>query len=847
MTARVTRALNRIRLRAASCPDTEYEQAAIRLVIGAVLFVYFEHIGVLEERGPSIAMATFLCIAVGIMATIVVWPVKSVARRVFTILVDVGFTSYAVNQGGDLGAPVYVVYLWVTFGNGLRFGVNYLFLAASTSVVSFIFVLSTSPYWQERLGLGIGLTIGLLILPLYVAALIRRLRIAMQKAEDANKAKSTFLATMSHEMRTPLNGVIGLSDLLVDSPLKREQRDFVKTIHTSAHTLLALIDDVLDLAKIEEGKLQTEQEDFDLYVFLANTVQMMQPQADAKGLYLNLYVAPDVPFLVAGDVNHLRQVLINLLGNAIKFTGSGGVDVRVCRLPAEGEGHTLRFEIADTGVGIPADKCDAIFESFQQADETVARRFGGTGLGTSISKQLVELMEGTIGLDSVPGKGSTFWFTLPCTLVTTEKPSGLPLAGKRCLLIRDSMHSDSPVFDFLRGWGCSVELAHSVPEGIAKIARAEMTGRGLEFAVLELTGSYERVGPCIQTLTSTSRGQELPIVVVAPNLDEVGTQRLRRSQHVPPVTDVSNRSFLYNAIHLAQAQCAEYANVPRLIGRSEHAELHKGLRILVAEDNVTNQMVITKILERGGHVPTVVQDGHAALETLGEQSFDLAIVDIRMPGISGLEVMKLHRFTEPDGELPFIVLTADATTEAAETCIDEGANAFLTKPVHATKLLEVVDRVVAGETKAPASRGSASPLSSQSPLAPGQTVIDTGRLDELRSLSNQPEFLHSIVETFKKDAGELVVEIHQAVAVAGYQQFRESLHALKGTASNAGAQALYEKCLELETLDVFTFNNHAGSVDSRLSAVLTATNQAFDDYISGQPPIARSNGGPTPA
>ena len=189
MIARATRALNRIRLRAASCPDTEYEQAAIRLVIGALLFVYFGQIGVLEEPAPFAAIVAFLCIAVGIMTAIVVWPVKSVARRVFTILVDVGFTSYAVNQGGDLGAPVYIVYLWVTFGNGLRFGVNYLFLAASTSVVSFIIVLSTSPYWQERLGLGIGLTIGLLILPLYVAALIRRLRIAMEKAEDANKSE----------------------------------------------------------------------------------------------------------------------------------------------------------------------------------------------------------------------------------------------------------------------------------------------------------------------------------------------------------------------------------------------------------------------------------------------------------------------------------------------------------------------------------------------------------------------------------------------------------------------------------------------------------------------------------
>ncbi len=847
MLARPTGALNRIRLRAASCPDTEYEQAAIRLVIGAVLFVYFGQIGVLAEPRPFMAIIAFLSIASGIMAAIVIWPVKSVIRRVFSILIDIGFTSYAINQGGDLGAPVYIVYLWVTFGNGLRFGVKYLFLAASLSAVSFIIVLSTSPYWQERLGLGIGLTIGLLILPLYVAALIRRLRAAMEKAEEANRAKSTFLATMSHEMRTPLNGVIGLSDLLADSPLKREQRDFVKTIHTSAHTLLALIDDVLDLAKIEEGKLQLEREDFDLYVFLANTVQMMQPQAEAKELYLNLYVAPDVPFLISGDVNHLRQVLINLLGNAIKFTEKGGVDVRLCRLPAAEEGHVLRFEIADTGIGIPADKCGAIFESFQQVDETVARRFGGTGLGTSISKQLVELMDGSIGVDSVRGKGSTFWFTIPCTLVTTEKTSGLPLEGSRCLLVRESAHNDSSALEFLTGWGCKVEVARSVPEGIAKIARAEMTGRSIEFVVLELTGGYERIGSCKQTLKSASRGRELPIVVVATSLDEVATQRLRKTQHIPPVTDLSNRSFLYNAIHLAQAQCAEYTNVPRLMREANRPELRKELNILVAEDNATNQMVITKILERGGHHPVVVEDGHIALEMLCERDFDLAIVDIRMPGLSGLEVMKLHRFTEPDTELPFIVLTADATTDAANMCLEEGANAFLTKPVHATKLLEAVDSIVNAEACSRAPAPSATPLAEEAPPLAQHGVVDPARLDELRELSDQPEFLETIVETFKDDAGELVTEIQYALKVAGYQQFRESLHALKGTASNAGAQALYDQCEEWEELDVSSFSEHAESIHKNVAALLVATNKAFDDYISGNPALARSSGGPTPA
>ena len=278
-------------------------------------------------------------------------------------------------------------------------------------------VLAFNPFWHTHLELGVGILFTMVIVPLYATSLMRQLHSAVNRANEANRAKSNFLANMSHELRTPLNGVIGVSDLLAETKLDKEQQEFAQIIRASANTLLELIDNVLDISRIEAGRIVTTDEDFDLHRLVNGTVAMMQTLAQGKGMVLAAHIAPQTPFHLHGDARHLRQILINLIGNAIKFTEQGRIDVYV-RPVGQGRPQRLRFEVVDTGIGIPEAAQARIFDSFTQADPSVTRRFGGSGLGTTIAKQLVETLGGQIGLHSREGEGTTFWFELPFALQT---------------------------------------------------------------------------------------------------------------------------------------------------------------------------------------------------------------------------------------------------------------------------------------------------------------------------------------------------------------------------------------------------------------------------------------------
>lgn len=414
--------LRQLRERISRCPDSEGEQALIRIGLGAAVLLYLYGVGVFTDVDDRVTLllhrtmgAAFFFLAWVILLSILLHPVRSVPRRACSMLTDLSFTTYAMYGAGPYGAPLFIVYLWVTFGNGLRYGTHYLYGAMALSTTGFAAVLVTSEYWSGHLALGAGVLVGLIVLPLYASTLITRLNEAIARAEKANEAKNTFLANMSHELRTPLNGVVALSDLLANTPLGREQRDVVQTIYTSARTLLAIVEDLLDISRIEVGKIVIENAEFDLPLLIDSTSKMLAPQAVEKCIDLSTHVGSDIPPLLHGDARHLRQVLINLVGNAVKFTERGSVEVRVTRPAGETTNPdqvSLRFEVIDTGIGISPEAQKKIFEPFTQADESTTRRYGGTGLGTTIAKRLVELMGGEMGLQSSPGQGSRFWFTL---------------------------------------------------------------------------------------------------------------------------------------------------------------------------------------------------------------------------------------------------------------------------------------------------------------------------------------------------------------------------------------------------------------------------------------------------
>ncbi|MBP2676246.1 MAG: histidine kinase, partial [Deltaproteobacteria bacterium] len=655
-----------------------------------------------------------------------------------------------------------------------------------------------------------------------------------------NRAKSRFLANMSHEMRTPLNGIIGMLDLLKETPISKEQEELTKTIDDSAHTLLFLMQDVLDLSKIEAGKVSVDVSDFDLYEMLKHTVAIVEPQAKFKGLATFLRVPSNVPFLLRGDPHLLRQVLLNLLGNAIKFTERGEVGVRVALESETARVATMRFEVADTGIGISAEVQQRIFDRFTQADESITRRFGGTGLGTTISKEIVEMMGGTIGVRSFPGRGSTFWFAVEMAKQTRKEDEAAPAVAlvDRCALVLSSEpEGTESLRRHLSGWGIHVTTVDRSVQAFDRIVGSSNAGTPYDFIFAVAEGLDIDTAGFARAVHSDSTIRESRLILVTPEKD--GGEPVAAEGYSAALPTPVDRRVLFNALHLSLV--GTVAGDPPVGDIAEKYRRKSGggrkLRVLVAEDNRTNQMVIGKMLERAGHDFKIVANGEEVLDAMKEQTFDIALLDLHMPVMGGVEAAKLSRSLSPDSpRMPIVALTADATPEARAECDEAGMDACLTKPIDMRKLFDLFDALVPGGGAVRRSPEEGAPKGEEtSASAPGRPeeipCLDPRYLRELSDLGGNSDFVVRLAWTFLKGSKDKVRGLERAIADRDVEKARELVHALKGNSGQIGAIALMHACDRFSGIAAGELERNGGTYLEGVKEELSRARTALDEYL----------------
>jgi len=820
----------------------ERGQALLRVMVSVVVTLYLIIVHPLAKWHDGlpqwlwVAMG-YVVFSIGVFLYVLRCQHSPASRRYFTNAGDMGVVSYTMIASGEPAMPMFLLFLWITLGNGFRFGSSALLVSTVLGVAGFGSVVMLTEVWQVHQALSTGVFLALIILPLYAGHLIRQLNKALTRAKEASAAKGQFLARMSHELRTPLNGVLGATDLLESGRrLAPEDLALLQVIRDSVQVSLSQINNVLDLSKLEAGKLVVERIPLDLHELVNITTRMVRPAATQKGLRLMTRIAPDAAYRLVGDPYHLRAVLLNLLSNAVKFTERGYVSLDVFATEDTPDRTTIRFEVHDTGVGIAAEALERIFESFAQEDAGTTRRFGGTGLGTTIARQLTELMGGRIGVVSVKGQGSVFWSEIPFDKVPAADELD-PLPGTRVVFVAQDGEIERYFIQSFNELGVESIVAHSRQEALDAVERSLRLGNSVhavlvdaalaidDIAAAQRNPLYERLASAAIPLFMVS-----DIVPAADQLRQLGYS-VALARRAPPIR-------IHAALHAARAPLElprpGVVSVPAWLWAQRRGARR---RLLVADDNRTNLMIVRRILEEAGYEIDTAEAGDVALERLQQGRYRLAVLDMHMPGLDGLSVLRQYRAQFPRSKMPVIMLTANVSLDAQRQCADTGANAYLAKPVRATDLLGEIERLLRESEVETIQPFTARTGAARTAPAALPELVDTSVLAELDRLYRDPRELARTIGEYEREGRELFARIAQACKSGNHAAFCDAVHALKGNAANVGANRLMQVCRETEAAGVVAFlrdrEQNLATIQSTLDETLVALRGLIPAVASG--------------